>query len=412
MKICIDPGHGGKDSGAIGYTKTQEKDHVLEIAKLAGKYADIQGFDVIYTRTTDKYLSLAERAEIANENNCDIFVSIHNNSYEDPKAHGIETWSYPGSIEGLKISKIVQAEMIKASGLTDRGSKTANFGVLRRTNMPAVLVEIGFISNPDEEQLIMQKDFKDKMAKAIIKGVCEYFGTPWKELEETDNNKVAIMGEAAATIAQMKEYLLNINPNPDINCTIDELVNYFIEEGKIEGVRGDIAFAQAIKETGYFRYGGIVEAHQNNFAGIGALNNNAKGQAAIFPTPQIGVRAQIQHLKGYASTESLKQEVVDPRYQILVDNGLLGTAQYVTNLNGKWAWPGRGYGEDILQILDKILQIVIEVIDYKALYEAEVKKRNILEEEMSILQEQVNILEEKLNKVKNVAQQLNDILEL
>ena len=90
----------------------------------------------------------------------------------------------------------------------------------------------------------------------------------------------------------------------------------FIEEGEAEGVRGDVAFAQSLHETGYFKFGGIVLPTQNNYAGIGALNGNATGQAASFPAPRTGVRAQIQHLKAYASTEALVNECVDPRFSL------------------------------------------------------------------------------------------------
>lgn len=180
MKICIDAGHGGKDPGAIGSKRTEEKKHVLDMCKMAGEYAENQGFKVVYTRTEDIFVSLSRRAQIANENNCDVFVSIHNNSFKDPKANGMETWSYPGSNEGLKLSKIVEKEVVIASGLRDRGCKTARFAVLRRSNMPAILVEVGFISNPYEERLLMKADFKSKIAEAIVKGICNYFGLVYK----------------------------------------------------------------------------------------------------------------------------------------------------------------------------------------------------------------------------------------
>ncbi|WP_238473011.1 glucosaminidase domain-containing protein [Desulforamulus profundi] len=124
-------------------------------------------------------------------------------------------------------------------------------------------------------------------------------------------------------------------------------------------MRADVAWAQALKETGYFKYGGIVLPEQNNYSGIGALNNNAKGEAAVFESPRIGVRAQIQHLKAYASTEALKQPCADPRFHLVKR----GSAKYVEwlgyedNPNGTgWAWPGKGYGYSIVGILKGILQ--------------------------------------------------------
>lgn len=169
-----------------------------------------------------------------------------------------------------------------------------------------------------------------------------------------------IMGHTEATVAQMVSYALKGNSAPLLpNCTIQELAQIFIEEAETEGVRADIAWAQSLKETGYFRYGGIVLPEQNNYAGIGALNNNSKGDAAVFESPRIGVRAQIQHLKAYASTEALKGECVDPRFH-LVKRGSSKYAEwlgYEDNPNGAgWAWPGKGYGYDIIKILKSILQ--------------------------------------------------------
>lgn len=169
-----------------------------------------------------------------------------------------------------------------------------------------------------------------------------------------------IMGKTEATAAQMVSYALKSNAKPLLpNCTIEELAQVFIEEAEVEGVRADVAWAQALKETGYFKYGGIVLPEQNNYSGIGALNNNAKGEAAVFESPRIGVRAQIQHLKAYASTEALKQPCADPRFHLVKR----GSAKYVEwlgyedNPNGTgWAWPGKGYGYSIVRILKGILQ--------------------------------------------------------
>lgn len=115
-----------------------------------------------------------------------------------------------------------------------------------------------------------------------------------------------------------------------------------------------LRFAQSLKETGFFKYGGIVLPSQNNYAGIGALNGNGKGEAATFPTPRIGVRAQIQHLKAYASKKALVNPCVDPRFHLVTR----GSAPYVEwlgaadNPDGKgWAVPGKGYGKSLLELL-------------------------------------------------------------
>lgn len=180
---CFDAGHGGSDPGAIGKRGTHEADIALNISEICGRIMIDQGQKVVYTRTTDKYLTLAQRADIANINGCSTFTSIHCNSAEIASAHGIETWSHPSSTNGLKLSKLVQEELIKATGLTDRGCKTAKFGVLRMTSMVAILVESAFISNAAEEILLMQTDYQEKVALAIVQGIFKYLGLTFKEKE-------------------------------------------------------------------------------------------------------------------------------------------------------------------------------------------------------------------------------------
>lgn len=156
-----------------------------------------------------------------------------------------------------------------------------------------------------------------------------------------------IMGQAKLTEYQMETFLHRINPDAP------RLAKIFLEEGIKENVRGDLAFAQSLKETGYFRYGGVVQPDYNNYAGIGAVDPTAIGNAARFETPRLGVRAQIQHLKAYASTELLNEEKIDPRFH-LVSRGI---APNLEDLNGRWAVPGNGYGEGILKIYSNINQI-------------------------------------------------------
>lgn len=159
-------------------------------------------------------------------------------------------------------------------------------------------------------------------------------------------NSIAIMGNSVATAAQMKAYILTYNKDQKWQ----DIVDIFLEEGRAEGVKGDVAFAQSCLETGNFKFGGDVSESQNNFAGIGATGGGAKG--ATFPDMRTGVRAQIQHLKAYASKEALKQECVDPRFKLVTR----GIATTIDALEGKWA-TGAGYGKKITAIYSKILAI-------------------------------------------------------
>lgn len=175
----------------------------------------------------------------------------------------------------------------------------------------------------------------------------------------TETGKTEIMGKAKASAQQMALFARSKNAEPQLPaCSLEQLAQFFLEEGEAEGVRGDVAFAQSLHETGFFKYGGIVLPTQNNYAGIGALNGNATGQAATFPDPRTGVRAQIQHLKAYASTEPLVNACVDPRFSLVTR----GSAPYVEwlgaadNPNGKgWAVPGSGYGANVVKLLSQIM---------------------------------------------------------
>ena len=172
-------------------------------------------------------------------------------------------------------------------------------------------------------------------------------------------NFTRIMGEAVATAAQMTAHALGVNPAPKLpNCNVMQLAEMFLEEGRAEGVRGDVAWAQSLLETGYFKYGRIVTPDMNNYSGIGALYEDRPGFAARFDSPRMGVRAQIQHLKAYATVEALNGECVDPRFHLVVR----GSAPYVEwlgaadNPGGRgWAFPGDGYGASIVMLLGRIL---------------------------------------------------------
>jgi len=171
MKICIDAGHGGKDPGAVGPRSSREKDIALDIAKRCAAYVIKLGHSAVLTRSTDIFLELTERANIANKANVDIFVSIHCNSADNAQANGIETFCYTNSSKGKEYASKVQNALIKATNLTNRGVKENTFTVLKRTASPGILVEVGFISNPQEELLLMSEEYRDKVAKAISEAI-------------------------------------------------------------------------------------------------------------------------------------------------------------------------------------------------------------------------------------------------
>ena len=169
MKLIIDCGHGGTDSGAIGLDYN-EKDYNLEIGKmLIDKLKEYDCIPLI-TRDKDVYLSLSDRVEISNKNNCDVFISIHCNSYLDSKSNGFESFSYTGN---SSLQKSIHTELTKVLPLKDRGMKKANFYVLKHTKAKAVLLELGFISNKNDSTILYEN--KSKIVNAIVNGIVKEY---------------------------------------------------------------------------------------------------------------------------------------------------------------------------------------------------------------------------------------------
>lgn len=214
-RIILDPGHGGEDPGAIGPSGLKEKDINLKVAEeLAKLLRKKLGVEVYLTREKDQFVSLDRRAELANQWKGDLFISIHTNAGFNKVAHGVETFfnsKYPygegatavAERENKQISisdnispeakmilwdmlqtryrkksnelaHIIQKRLSETTGLDDRGTKSAGFYVLRGVAMPAILVEIGFISNPLEERKLKTESFRKKIVQGIFEGIKDY----------------------------------------------------------------------------------------------------------------------------------------------------------------------------------------------------------------------------------------------
>ena len=168
-KVHLDFGHGGRDPGACG-NGLREKDIVLAVGLKVRNILKRHKVGLSYSRTSDIYVSLNDRAIKANKSNADIFVSIHDNSATNKSARGVETFSFPSSKSGRKLANNIQTQIVKDKIFTkDRGIKTANFAVLRQTKMPSALIELGFISNNMDAKILKNK--QDEMAESIAKGI-------------------------------------------------------------------------------------------------------------------------------------------------------------------------------------------------------------------------------------------------
>ena len=218
-KILIDPGHGGSDTGTIGPSGYQEKDLVLDIAKRLGKLIEEQlGSEVVFTRQDDSFVPLETRTAVANQQEADLFLSIHANSSRSPRARGVETYylNFTTDADALEVAarenaisqerisqlqglvkKIALAEKVDESRefanhvqakvwktqavlnrkVADRGVKKAPFVVLIGANMPSALAEVAFLSNPAEEKLLKTESHRQKIAEALYSGIVAYVET-------------------------------------------------------------------------------------------------------------------------------------------------------------------------------------------------------------------------------------------
>jgi N-acetylmuramoyl-L-alanine amidase len=215
-KIVIDPGHGGHDTGTIGSNGLEEKDLVLDVGRRLGKMLETRlGAEVVYTRKDDTFIPLETRTAIANQQRADLFISIHANSSQDPEARGVETYylNFTSSPDALEVAarenavseksiyelqdlvkKIALKEKIEESrefagdvqeslhsglaaknpGIRNRGVKKAPFIVLIGANMPSILAEISFVSNPGDERRLETSEYRQKIAESLYRGIANY----------------------------------------------------------------------------------------------------------------------------------------------------------------------------------------------------------------------------------------------
>ena len=223
MKIYIDPGHGGSDSGAIGPTGLKEKDINLSIAAKVGQILQKHGIGAILTRQDDSRVELADRVKTANNNGADYFISIHTNSASNPAATGTETFAFPNSALGTKLADAVQKSLVNEIGLANRGVKHRDFFVLKNTKMPAILVETAFINNPGEEKLLKDQNFLDKAVTGISKGILTFLGIEYKDDNDKDDN-ISSWARDAMKWATDKEANLTDGSMPKEPVSLERLI--------------------------------------------------------------------------------------------------------------------------------------------------------------------------------------------
>jgi N-acetylmuramoyl-L-alanine amidase len=170
--VVVDPGHGGKDPGAIGYRGLREVDVILPIAQQVAALLEQQGIQAVMTRKDDYFVDLQPRVTMAERTDADLFVSIHANSIGGrPDVQGLETYYYSS---GGRLAQTIHNSILQNVDIRDRGVRQARFYVLRKSSMPAVLVEVGFVSSPQEAVKLASPNYQSQMARAIARGILQY----------------------------------------------------------------------------------------------------------------------------------------------------------------------------------------------------------------------------------------------
>lgn len=172
LVVMIDPGHGGKDSGAVGLGGLQEKDVILPISQRVAAILEQQGIHAILTRSSDYFVDLAPRVEMAKQKRADLFVSIHANSIDKrPDVNGLETYYFD---RGERLAQTIHNSILQSLDIKDRRVRRARFYVLRNNPMPAVLVEVGFVTGVEDAPRLATAAYENQMAQAIANGILQY----------------------------------------------------------------------------------------------------------------------------------------------------------------------------------------------------------------------------------------------
>lgn len=354
MKIAIDAGHGPDTPGKRTPDDSMREFHFNSVVAryVRDGLKQYEGVEVLFTHTDDgsRDVPLKERTDKANTWKADVFVSIHANAFGNNwnDANGIETFVYASRpAAAVKLADAVQRALVRATGRRDRGVKAGDLHVLRESNMTAILVECGFMTNREEAELLKGDEYRRKCAAAIVQAIAEVYGLK-KAGAAPSASGTLIAGQAQATVEQAQEWA---RQRKAAQAFIDVAPIYW-RIGVELGIRPEVGYAQAAKETGFGRFGGVVPREFHNWCGLkvtkGGSNTDPLAHAR-FPNDEEGVRAHLQHLALYAGVE-VKGEIVDPRHFPSVR----GTAKKVESLGGKWA-PAADYGEAITELLEGLL---------------------------------------------------------
>ena len=373
LVIVLDPGHDSKHAGATGVNGIREEVLTLQIAKSCKEELEkYNGVKVYLTRedsncpfpdSKDNIDDIVKRVAYANSLGADAFVSIHLNSF-NKEAYGAEVYYHSQNNSGKELAQKIQTELVNL-GLHDRKVKANDaYAVInnsQRYGFPGIIIEHAYIDNvSDVNGFLSTTEDLTELGVADATGIANYFN-----LSKT---KTPITGTVTRSAKQLANYYLKNSPiaypsyykNNDKEAkSLEQFCQIYIEEAAAENINVDVAFCQAMLETGWLQFRGAVTIDKYNFAGIGAVDSNPVEGAARFKSVREGIRAQIQHLKAYANKEQLVNECVDPRFDLVTR----GIAPYVEDLSGRWA-TNMQYGTNIVSMMNNLKTSAKEVFSF------------------------------------------------
>lgn len=259
-------------------------------------------------------------------------------------AAAVFCFSCYGQVSEASVPVIVSNKPMSVSVISNNSEKySANQGKVKKVTKTK--------KKQEQKKSVKSSKNKVKQEKTAVNKTVKFY-----DVELPQNyQEIKIFGDSVATKGQAVALIKQYNPDVKLECSVEELVELYWTEAEREGVRPDLALSQALVETGFFRYGGDVHHNQNNFCGLGTTGNGVKG--AKFRTPEIGVRAHIQHLLAYTQQKRPSTKIVDPRYELAHKIRLeRGVVETWSGLNGTWAM-GSQYCEKIMVNYQRMLSM-------------------------------------------------------
>lgn len=397
--VVIDAGHGGEDSGAVSGDYL-EKEWNLDTSRACANELVKYGIRVYETRTDDIYVSLEERASLANANNVDYFISIHHNTSNEGNGDRGEVIYSIRNEESKQLALNIE-EKLKSIGQTSvktyartNGYGTDYYSVLRNTGMPAIIIEVCFINNPEDRQIADTKEERERNGIAIAHGILRQLDINVNEpvIEEEVTDGTNIMSKPTASYNQLYEWAVS---NGASDTYLDNL-QYIWDKSIENGVNPVLVATQCALETDYMR-SYIFKTH-NNTSGIKATSNTYKK----FDTIHDGIDAQIYYLMVYAGA-------------IKTDSWLNGWCTTVEGLAGRWAEDPQ-YSNKILSMMDKIKYTQVDSEEIKTDNDRQDEINEIIEENNENNDNRNNLLYDILNQIgdkveNNPSNLLQEVLE-